>query len=86
MWNDNNPLPIGFFNLEINVKKDNSDFVKFDLSRAMLIFNSTVVESNYKVILESKGFSFYKKPELLSVWNVSIDSNDFNAKDWRNIN
>ncbi|GAA6238733.1 MAG: hypothetical protein SPLM_08490 [Spiroplasma phoeniceum] len=85
MWNDNNPLPFGFFNLEIKVKKDSSNFVKFDESRAMLIFNSTVVESNYKVILESKGFSFYKKPEFLSVWNVSIDSNDFNAKDWRNI-
>ncbi|WP_338964562.1 hypothetical protein [Spiroplasma endosymbiont of Sarcophaga carnaria] len=85
MWNDNKPPPKGFFNLEINTKRDETTYLKFDAATATLVFDPTVTNSNYKTMLDGKGFAFAQKTAFLSVWNVTIESNDFNANDWRNI-
>ena len=85
MWNDHKPLPKGFFNLEINAKGDESTYLRFDAPTATLVFDPSVKDSHYKTMLDSKGFTFAQKTAFLSVWNVTIESNDFNANDWRNI-
>ncbi|WHQ37212.1 hypothetical protein [Spiroplasma sp. SV19] len=85
MWNDNKPLPKGFFNLEINAKQDESAYLKFDAPTARLVFDPTVKDSSYKAMLDGKGFAFKQETTFLSVWNVTIESNDFNANDWRNV-
>ncbi|WP_425379962.1 hypothetical protein [Spiroplasma endosymbiont of Stenodema calcarata] len=85
MWNNNNSLPKGFFNLEMNPKADESTYLKFEAATAMLVFDPSVINSSYKTMLDSMGFAFEQETKFLSVWNVTIESSDFNVKDWRNI-